>query len=94
MLVYGKHECFIMRMLYVCILCASCDISQCCILHDLQFVNARRGCKRRSYGIGILQSRSPDSFIGSHACLLLFTPSCCVSAFIICSGLCACTEML
>ena len=36
-----------MQVLYVCALCASCDSSQCCILHDLQFVNAGRGCKRR-----------------------------------------------
>ena len=35
-----------MQMLYVCVLCASCGSSQCCILHDLQFVNAGRGCKR------------------------------------------------
>ena len=28
-----------MRMLYVCVLCASCGSSQCCIPHDLQFVN-------------------------------------------------------
>ena len=25
---------------------ASCGSSQCCILHDLKFVNAGRGCKR------------------------------------------------
>ena len=37
MLVYGKYECFVMQMLYVCVLCASCGSSQCCILHDLQF---------------------------------------------------------
>ena len=24
MLVYGKCECFVMQMLYVCVLCASC----------------------------------------------------------------------
>ena len=24
----------------VCVLCASCGSSQCCVLHDLQFVNA------------------------------------------------------
>ena len=35
MLVYGKYECFVMHMLYVCVLCASCGSSQCCILHDL-----------------------------------------------------------
>ena len=50
MLVYGKYECFVMQMLYVCVLCASCGSSQCCILHDLQFVNAGRGCKRQPYG--------------------------------------------
>ena len=31
----GKYECFVMPMLYVCVLCASCGSSQCCILHDL-----------------------------------------------------------
>ena len=30
-------------------LCASCGSSQCCILHDLQFVNAVRGCKSVSF---------------------------------------------
>ena len=37
MLVYGECECFVMQMLYVCVLCASCGSSQCCVLHDLQF---------------------------------------------------------
>ena len=67
---YGECECFVMQMLYVCVLCASCGSSQCCVLHDLQFVNAGRGCNRRPYRRGILQS------------------------FLICRGLCACTEML
>ena len=31
------------RCCYVCVLCASCGSSQCCVLHDLQFVNAGRG---------------------------------------------------
>ena len=35
-----KYECFVMQMLYVCVLCASCGSSQCRILPDLQFVNA------------------------------------------------------
>ena len=35
MFVYGKCECFVMQMLYVCGLCASCGSSQCCVLHDL-----------------------------------------------------------
>ena len=47
-----------------------------CMACKLQFVNAGRGCKRRPYGTGILQSLSHNCLIGSHACLL-FTPSCC-----------------
>ena len=69
MLVYGKYECF--RHVDVVCLCLVC------ILHDLQFVNAGRGCKRRPYGRGILQSRSHDCLIGNHECLLLFISSCC-----------------
>ena len=64
------YECFVIQMLYVCVLCASCGSSQCWILHDLQFVNADRGCKRQPYGRGILQSRSHDCLIGNHECLL------------------------
>ena len=90
MLVYGECECFVMQMLYVCVLCASCGSSQCCVLHDLQFVNAGRGCNRRPYRRGILQSLSHNCFIGSHECLHPVA----VSAFMICRGLCACTEML
>ena len=33
MLVYGECECFVMQMLYVCVLCACCGSSQCCVLH-------------------------------------------------------------
>ena len=68
MLVYGECECFVMQM-YVCVLCASCGSFQCCVLHDLQFVNAGRGCNRRPYRRGILQSRSHNCFIGSHECI-------------------------
>ena len=32
----------------------SCASSQYCIMHDMQFVNAGRGCKRQPYGKGIL----------------------------------------
>ena len=39
MLVYGECEGFVMQMLYVCVLCASCSSSQCCVLHDLQLVD-------------------------------------------------------
>ena len=61
----------------VCVLCASCGSPQCCVLHELQFVNAGRGCKRRPYGRGILQSWCHNCLVGSHDCLLLFTSSCC-----------------
>ena len=45
MLVHGKCECFVMQMLYVCVLCASCGSSQCCVLHDslLMLVEDARG---------------------------------------------------
>ena len=72
---------FVIQMLYVCVLCASCGSSKWCVLHDLQFVNAGRGCKRQSYRRGILQSLSHDYRVGSHECLLLFTPSCCGGCF-------------
>ena len=65
MLVYGEYECFVMQMLYVCVLCASCGSSQCCVLHDLQFVNAGRGCNRRPYRRGILQSACMSGTRGS-----------------------------
>ena len=52
-------------MLYVCVLCASCCSSQCYLLHDLLFINAGRGWKRRPSGRGILQSRSHNCFVGS-----------------------------
>ena len=95
MLVYGKLECFVIQMLYVCVLCASCGSSQCCILHGLQFVNAILGFKSQPYGRGILQGRSHDCLMGNHECLLLLPHPVAVSAFlIICSGLCAWTEML
>ena len=61
-----------------------------CVLHNLQFGNAGRGCNRRPYRKGILQSRPHNCFIGSHEGLLLFTISCCSeSVFMICRGLCA-----
>ena len=32
---YGKCECFVMQMLYACVLCASCGSSQCCMTCSL-----------------------------------------------------------
>ena len=40
MLVYGKSEYFVMQMFYACVLCVSCGSSQCCIVHDLQWVGS------------------------------------------------------
>ena len=34
MLVYGKCECFVMQMLYICVFCAFCGSTQCCVFHD------------------------------------------------------------
>ena len=34
-IVYGKYECFVMKMLYVCVLCASCGSSQFCMTCSL-----------------------------------------------------------
>ena len=65
----------------------SVSVSSCkclclmCVLHDLQFVNGGRGCKRRQYGRDILQSWSHNCLVGSHECLRLFTPFCCSECF-------------
>ena len=64
----------------VCLVCILWHFLMLC-LHDLQFVNAGQGCKRRPYGRGILQSWSHNGLVGSHECLLLFTPSCCSECF-------------
>ena len=47
---YGKDVGFIMQMLYVRVMCTSRASSLSCVLHDLQFVDAGRGCHRRPYG--------------------------------------------
>ena len=91
MLVYGECECFVMQMLYVCVLCVWS--SQCCVLHDLQFVNAGRGCNRQPHRRGILKSRSHNCFVVMIVSFCLPHPVA-VSAFMICRGLGACTEML
>ena len=84
----------VMQMLYVCVLCASCGSSQSCVLHDLQFVNAGQGCNRRPYRRGILQSRSHNCFIEAMSVSFCLPHPVAVIAFMICRGLCACTEML
>ena len=71
MLVYGKYECFVMQMLYVCVLCASCGSSQCCILLDFLFVKIIEDAKG-----------DHDYLICCHEYLFLFTHPVAVSAFI------------
>ena len=44
-------------------------------------------------GRRILQSRSHDCLVGSHECLLLLSHAVPMSVFIICRGVCACTDM-
>ena len=61
MLVYGECECFVMQMLYVCVLCASCGSSQCCVLHDLQFVNSGLYCEAWSCRCSCMGSVSVSS---------------------------------
>ena len=46
---YKYYYYFVMRIVYVCVMCASCGSPQC-IMHDLQCINAGRGCKRRPNG--------------------------------------------
>ena len=57
MLVYVKYECFVMQMLYVWVLCSSCGSPQCCVLHDLQFVNAGQVFKSDHTGAAEYGSR-------------------------------------
>ena len=94
MLVYGKYESIVIQMLYVCVSFSSCSSSQCCVLHYLQVVNTGRGGMRRPYGGGIIQNRSYDCLVFSHECLISLPHHFVVSVFIICRGMCACTEML
>ena len=80
MLVYVECECFVMQMLYVCVLCASYGSSQCCMTCSLLMLveDARGDHMEEAY--------SSVSFCLPHPVA--------VSAFMICRGLCACTEML
>ena len=47
MLVYGNCDCFVMQMLYFCVLCASVAVLNVALCMTwLQFVDAARGWKR------------------------------------------------
>ena len=88
---YGKYECFVMQMLYVCVLCASCGSSQCMTFRLLMLVEDARGdhmeeaYSRAGLMTALYVAMSVSSCLPHHVA---------VSVFIICSGLCVCTEML
>ena len=69
-----------MYMLYVCVLWASCGSPQCCVLHNLQFVNAGRA--------SILQSRFYDYLHVSNVwpMLLLWVILSCVEVSVYCDS--------
>ena len=75
MLVHGMCECLDMQMF----LCMSC-------VHPVAVLNAAfcMTCSLLTLVVderGVLQSRYHDCLVGSHECLLLFTPSCCGECF-------------
>ena len=72
---YGKCECCVMHMLYVCVLwhpVAVLNAEFCMTCSLLMLVEERRPYRR-----GILQI----CLVGSHECLLMFTPPCCSECF-------------
>ena len=82
MLVYGKCECFVMQMLYVCVLCDSVAVLNaafCMTCRLLMLVeDARSNHMEEAYSraglITVLLVAMSISF-------LLFTPSCCSERF-------------
>ena len=94
MIVYGKCECFVMQMLYVCVLChpvAVLNTAFCMTCSLLMLVEDARGDHmEEAYSsaglITALQVAMSVSFCLPYPVA--------VSDFMICRGLCACTEML
>ena len=87
MLVYGKYECFVMHMLYVCVLCASCGDPLFCMTYSLLMLveDARGDHMEKAYSraglMTALYVTMSISFCLPHPVAM--------SAFIICSGVCA-----
>ena len=82
MLVYG--ECFVMQMLYVCVLCASCG-SLLMLVEDAIDDHTEEAYSR----VGLITAL----YVAMSISFCLPRPVA-VSAFMICRGVCACTEML
>ena len=76
MRLYGKYECFVMQMLYVCVLClvAVLNAAFCMTFSLLMLVED-------AIGDHMEEAYSRAGLIGSHACLILFNPSCCCVCF-------------
>ena len=93
MFVYGKCECFIIEMLYVGVLCAShssTHASFCMTCHLIMLIEDARGDHMEE----AYTRAGHDCLVGSHECLLLFTPSCCSECLYICRGVCTYTDIL
>ena len=91
MLVYGKYECFVMQMLSCVHPVAVLNAAFCMTCSLLMLVEDARGdhmeeAYSRAGFMTALYIAMSVSFCLPHPVA--------VSAFIICSGLCACTEML
>ena len=43
--VVGARVLEVLVFRHICVLCASCGRPQCCVMHDLQFVNGGQGWK-------------------------------------------------
>ena len=91
MLVYGKCECFVMQMLVSCVHpVAVLNAAFCTTCSFLMLVEDERGDHMEEvYSRAGLMT---DLEVAMSVCFCLPYPVA-VSAFILCSGLCVCTEM-
>ena len=92
MIVYGECKCFVMLMLYVCVLCASCGSSQFCMtcsllmpVKDARGDHMEEAYSRAGLMTALYVARSVSFYLPHPVSF---------ECFIICSGLCACTEIL
>ena len=93
MLVYGKYECFVMQMLYVSYMhpvavlnaafCMTCSLSM--LVEDARGDDLEETYSRDGLMTALQVAMSVSFYLPDPVA---------VSVFIICSGLCACTEML
>ena len=92
MLVYGKYECFAMQMLYVCVHPVTVLNAEFCMTCNLLLLveDTRGDHMEEAYSKAGLMT---VSYVAMGVSFSL-PHSVAASAFIICSGLCACTEML